>query len=371
MLSGWSVQCEDALATVRDLAVGAVGPPGVVLNFPTDGSDVTDLVNTELAAIRSGSTVIIPPGRYYTPRTIKIVGLQGLTLETEDVFFWSDEKPAGSTRQHHEDISRHLDIRESADITINGLNIEGANADGDYVAAIEQQHAFAIHNSDRVTLNDCWSSFIFGDGVYVGGGAYGQSTDIEISRQTVRRNGRQGIALTWVDGVLIDEADIRGSRRSGIDLEPNISAHTVTNVEVKNCRMASRLLAFPSGGRGQVSNIDLHHNRIVQTGASWVYVKASDGTRRHNWRVADNVVSWELGSPYASNRYWNVDGLEIARNQVNHRPSRYMTALEANDCTDVTLEDNCFYGAAHLLWSGTTVDVNSGNKIGTECEVPT
>lgn len=158
---------------------------------------------------------------------------------------------------------------------------------------------------------------------------------------TVSRNGSQGIAVVRSSDVLIDGADIRSSRRAGIDIEPDKASETIRNIEIRNSTVHSWLLAFASGGRGNVSNVYIHGNTITQSGVPFVHVGATDGARRANWRIHNNTVTRGLGSPQAALRLNHVGNVSVIDTSVRIAATQSQRFVEVNDTAgDLVVRNN-------------------------------
>lgn len=335
-------------------------PDGLVLDAPTDGTDATDTINAQIAAVPAGATLVVPPGRYYTPRTIRIADHPGLTMEAAGAVFWSDMKPlAGIKETDIATIARHFDILRSTDVTIRGLTVEGANTEeGDkpgyavYDGERENEHAFSIHESTNIAIEDGTSTAIFGDGVYIGGAFYDASHNVTITDHVVSNNGRQGMAVTKATNVTITNPAIVNSRRSGIDLEPNkeLEGVEVDGVTIEGGTFNTWLLAIPSGGYGQVNNVTVRGVTVERSGVPWLSVNATNEAIRSGWLIEDNIVQVN-GSPAEAIRLFWMDDVVVRNNHLTFgAPARLMTAVRTRGGTgNVSIVDNCFDGAAAIV----------------------
>jgi hypothetical protein len=313
-------------------------PPGVMIpaSIPSDCSrDVTADINAWIASVPDGSTLIFRRhGCYRTERTIEIKNRQGLTFFGNGAYFKRFELSPPEVRYPR--ANAHWRFVGGSDMTVLWMGVEGTNtvADqrpefGSYLVDFEFEHAFAFHGVTHLTVDNVWADAIWGDGLYFAGGdqyAQGPCRGVRVSTFVVDRNGRQGVALSNVDGALLSSVEIWHSRRAGFDLEP--PPGTVRNVEIRDSYTNTIGLAFASAGRGDVSNIEIHHNRIDGPSVPWVYVKDSWGARRSNWSVHDNVVLRGLGSPMAMLYFVNVDDVDVRRNTSHAATTQSRKAVE-------------------------------------------
>jgi hypothetical protein len=340
--------------------------------------DVTAEINAWIVSVPNGTTLVFGQNACYrTERFIAVTERTGLVFEGNGARFRRFELSPPELR--YPKANPHFWFQGGGRITIRNLRVEGTNTVSDgwpgfgtYDVAFEFEHAFTIRGVLGVTITDVAVDAVWGDGIYLGSYLRAQTTNVRISRVTIDRNGRQGIAITHANGVLIEDARILHSRRAGIDLEPNPSG-SVSNVEIRKTYINSRLLAFASGGSGQVSGIYLHLNTINRTGVPWVFVRASDGTRRRDWRVHDNIAQTTLGSPMAALLFVNVDNVEVRRNVSHLAWRRYMKGVEFRGAGgQLYVVGNDFTGACvpYVADAQTAPVVASGNIYNTSCVMP-
>jgi hypothetical protein len=231
---------------------------------------------------------------------------------------------------------------------------------GCYCVGLEFEHGFSFIASKRVRLEASRVDAVWGDGVYIG-----ECEDIAVIDVEVDRNGRQGMAIVGATGVLIDEGRILHSRRGGIDLEPDAPRHRISGVEIRNTQIRSHLLAFPSGGNGEVSDVYIHHNTILASGTPFVISRGKAELPRTGWRIEDNVVMSTLNSAQPGIRLEHTRGVEVRRNVVPFASARNMTAVGLVLDSEAVIECNHFRGAA-LVSSADATSVASdatGNSL--------
>jgi hypothetical protein len=267
-------------------------------------------------------------------RTIEVRNRSGLNLFGNGAYFKRFDLSPPELR--YPKANAHWRFVGGGDLTVQWMGVEGTNtvADqrpdfGSYLVDFEFEHAFAFHDVTNVTVDNAWADAIWGDGLYFAGGdqhAPGPCRGVRVSNFVVDRNGRQGVALSNVDGALLSNVEIWHSRRAGFDLEP--PPGTVRNVEIRDSYTNTIGLAFASAGRGDVSNVEIHHNRIDGSSVPWVYVKDSWGARRANWSIHDNQVLKALGSPMAMLYFVNVDGVDVRANTSHAATTQSRKAVE-------------------------------------------
>ena len=351
-------------------------PPGVQIpsSIPADCSrDVTDDLNAWIASVPNGSTLVFQRhGCYRTERTVEVNNRVGLTFFGNGAYFKRFELSPPELR--YPEANAHWRFVGGSGITVQWIGVEGTNAIpdqrpefGSYKLDYEFEHAFAFHGVLNLAIENSWADAVWGDGLYLAGGDQyvgSPCRNIRVSDFVVDRNGRQGVALSGVDSALLERVEIWHSRRAGFDLEPPPGA--VRNVEIRDSYTNTIGLAFASGGRGDVSNIEIHHNQIDGSSVPWVYVKETLGGRRHDWWVHDNVVLNELGSPMAMLYLVNVDNVEIARNSSHAVTTQSRLAVEFVGGGGVlAVLDNDYTGACapYVKDDGTGPVAASGNAV--------
>jgi hypothetical protein len=302
------------------------------IDAPTDGRDATDIIRAQLADIPDGD-----PG---TPTIVRFpVGNSSGGYRVDGGLVLRDRRhlvitgPSGDNRarlytptvgrelgivdRNGNSLRSHVLVGASHDIVLTHLSIRGPNSgrdegDAAYVSNLVFEHAFCITGgSSHITVDRCDSKDVHGDGAYVGGG----TSHVGLTNVEMEFCGRQGIAITNAHIVLIDHCRVARVRRSGIDFEPNGASWIVRDVEVRNCSIDARLVAFAAHGQSEVSSIWIHHNTIARSAGSWpmISVKQGDGGRRTDWRFEHNIRS-NPTNPYHQVSFTRVDGLSVVGN---------------------------------------------------------
>ena len=258
------------------------------------------------------------------------------------------------------------------DSSVRGLKIRGTNTRSDlsylpgkvgsYRQEVEFDHGLALHGLVRTTVERIDIRSVWGDGVYLSGTdqwTAKASRDVVLRRIKVVRNGRKGITINRSHHVLIDRVNIHLSRRAAINLEPDTAEETISNVEIRDSRLGSNLVAISSAGNGRVNDIDVHDNLVWRTGVPWVYVKSSLGLERRRWAVRDNVVTHRLGSPMPALAFWNTHDITVSGNRMSLTTSQSQLAVGLWDgSSDADITCNVLLGAKRQF-----VDNPSGNPV--------
>ena len=347
----------------------SVGPEGaIVVKAPTDGTDVTQIILTAIAAAPDGATLFFPPGRYRCEGSLKVTDRVGLTF-TGPATFYATER--GKLDNQGNSQRRHWWFVRCRDITVKDIRVESINTKADqrpgfgsYLWNHEFEHGFAFHECAGIVVEDCSTYGTYGDGLYLGNEA--PTTNVRVSGLVVEYNGRQGVALSNCEGVLLENVQIRNTRRAGFDLEPALSSWRVRDVEIRNSSINGYHVAFAAGGDGDVSGIHIHHNTVAGPGVPWVHVGATDGTRRRNWRIEDNVIQDWLGSPEPAFRFVNVDDIAIRRNVCHIASQQSRLPIRFTDCRGTLEVTNNDFRAANRVYEAkgkTSPVISAGNRL--------
>jgi polygalacturonase len=315
-------------------AWGQSDPSVVTIDAPQDGRDATAIIQAQIDAAPDGSTIVFPAGRYRCEGSLKVENRTGLKFRGPATFYATHKGPLDAQGNSQR---RHWWFIGCTGLTVDDLRVVSSNTTPDqregfatYDSQYEFEHGFAFHECQNVVVRNCSTFGTWGDGLYIGN-SFG-SRNVRVTGLVVEYNGRQGVAVCNADGVLLEGIQIKNTRRAGFDLEPATSAWAVKNVEIRRSYINGYHVAFAAEGRGDVSNIFIHHNVIRGPGVPWVSVRASDGTRRRNWRIYDNRVGNMLGSPQPALRFEKVDNIFIRRNRSPISPNQCRLAIRFTNC---------------------------------------
>ena len=341
----------DASAVDRKVAPSVTVPRSI---DPTGTTDVTARLNAFLSRQPAGAVVNFPPLAVY-----RIDGVLRLKDKSNFVLDGNGARLFTSTTGYRE--RAHLAVDGGQNIVIRELVIKGAHPnpgpDGDYVASLEAQHGIRILGSDGVIVRRTTIKNVYGDFVYLGRDERSRvatyrrpATNITIVGNTFRGSGRQGIALTNADQVLVKRNDISQIRRSIFDFEPNSSDGTVTNVRIaRNVIGRARLNSFAAGGKGVVDNIMIRNNTFVNQPMN-AMIKVKEAVSRSNWFFLNNVSDRGFGS-ILGGVIWAVGGVRNLQFIGNTQPmnwNRKMAGVQSDDlsCGIVAYDNTMRYATA-------------------------
>jgi Right handed beta helix region len=374
---------EESLKIVRLLAVlvlvaAGVGacqarttppPPDPAVRTPavdaTGATDVAAPMAAFLAAVPDGSVVTLQrDGVYRMESTLTIANRRNLTIRGNGATFVITTPGDRSTVEAARRTRARPSVRviKSTGITIHDLHVVGANpdaghADAGYKAEYEAQHGFDILDSSRISVIGCSVRDVYGDFIYLGGGAGPSSRASEVLIQNFvgLRSGRQGIGIGSASNVIIENSTLTEARRATIDFEPE-QPGTVDNVIIRNNRVVGGRLTFVgAGGHGPVDHITIQNNRLTNHVLD-IDVRDLDGGRRSDWKVLNNVGdrdpidrNWAGNPNGATMLFARVDGLVVRGNtqimrlgEVAGGLAPFMYGVRATDSTGVDVSGNNF-----------------------------
>jgi uncharacterized protein YjdB len=356
-----------AADTVNVSVMVAGGVYAVPASIDATGSkDVTPELMAFISSVPDGSTIVFPStGTYRIEGTLLLHKRSNLVVEGNGVRFIANEAEpeAYAKKQTYPWRNRyHWSIEGSKGIVLRNMTIRGANANGGrgddaYVVSLEAQHGVNIMGAEDVLIENISISYVYGDFVYVGALSRVISRNITVRGGIWSHNGRQGIAITEADGVLVEGISMTETRRASIDVEPNTASGVMRNITIRNSYFGpGRLLWFAAGGQaGTMENILVEGNRLDR--AATVYIRSpvdENGNpvrRRSNFRFVGNVSSVEAGGGHRGIwNVWHVDGFEAKNNVTPVQSWRNQPGLWLYDVTRVDAPGVQWPGAVPQVW---------------------
>lgn len=299
---------------------------------PTGVRDVTQELNQFFSELSPGSEVTFPEYAKYHCEGSVYIPVPGTTVngQASMLFAETDGVPdvKGSIRGR-----THLEVSGEGS-RVNKLYVRGPNVNATYDVTKEAQHGYNVKGKD-IVLSECHAFSVWGDGFYVGN----DSLNITLQSPWVKGAGRQGIGITEVDGLTIDDMLLDNIARSAIDIEPSRISKGVSNVTITRSNIL-RVNFFPltiTAG-APVSNVKVK-NLLVE-GNMKVSVKGTGPITNITLR---NVSSEEEvnETPF---RFVNVDGLTVkdCRVPIVVMKGPNLPGIITTDCTNVKKVNNDF-----------------------------
>jgi hypothetical protein len=303
----------------------------------TGKQDVTDELNRVLANLPDGSTLTLPhDARYRIEGTVAIAGKRNITVEGNGALTFVTEQGRPNRS--------HWLVRNSDDIVIRNLTVRGPHASGGiagdaYVPELEAQHGIRVEGVSGLELDHVEVTDVYGDFVYLG---RDQDTrdwteHVSIHDGVFARNGRQGIAITAARHVTIERNEISETRRSTIDLEPNVASAGAEDIVIRDNEIGAGRLLFVAIGKskGSIDDITIDGNTLHRPLS--ILVEGTEGRRPSDITVTDNRS--DTKGQRTQLRFHMVDGLVLRGNVA---PIESDEPYRCGGCTAAVDEANDF-----------------------------
>ncbi len=321
----------------------------------TGKMDVSAALQAWIDATPDGSVLQLTPGATYrAEHTLRLVNRRNLVIDGRGATLLqtidAPYEPFASTANRQR---RTLAVEYGENIVFRRLVIRGSNAeggrnpDGGRLVELEGQHAFHIHGTKHLIIEDNIATHVWGDLVYLRGGAQ----FVKIRRNHLGWNGRQGISLTKASDVLIGGSEADGNtieeiRRSAIDLEPNGYQGVIERVVISHNRIGDHkgLALAAHGWAAPMEYVEFNHNRFFNAGNLKVSVRTPEyhiGYYRNHFRVIGN---WgERRVSHFPIRMTNMTDIWV---EDNYTPMRedYRYFFEGRGICRATVRNNQFPG---------------------------
>ena len=325
-------------------AAGPVAVPGSI-----DGSGATDVsaqLQAFLNSVPAGSTVEFPAAaRYRVEAGVSVSDRTDLVIDGNGSTLFADTE--GVLNRSILKLNRTTDI-VVRDLIIRGANPNGGLADDAYRSALEAQHGVQMNGVTAVLLENLTITDVYGDFVYIGpDGSQNWSRQVIVRNSQMARNGRQGVALTAAEDVVIEGNHMVDMRRAVFDIEPNHQWGGARRVRISDNEIgAHRLLFVPMTGAvgAVIEDIEIARNHLFNDYLR-VYVNPPDGARRARIAVTDNVSDLEFRSSAVPIVIRRTDDVIVRGNTQRLHPDADMTAVQLREDCRYAVAGNDFTGA--------------------------
>jgi hypothetical protein len=354
----------DAQLSTRTSADGAVAVGAVTLSKPAhiyrvprriahDGSvDVTDALASFINSRPNDSLIkLARDGRYRIDGTLEIRDPHGLRIKGRGATLF-----AGTPGDMYR---RHLRITGGDNLVIRNLTIVGANpnagmADAAWDPAHEFQHGIELDGVQGALLGQVKIYDVYGDFVYVGPahpseGLFIPSRNVTIQNSRFKRNGRQGISVTYAEDVLIQNNHMGNCRRAWVAVEPPGAIFEVYRLTIQNNTVGPhRLNFFANAGRGpNVGSIVIANNRTLP-GATFgdiTITRGEDPSAGGGYR-GPYLIEGNVGPTRGGFRLEQAAEITIRNNDMPFPPD---VVVVLNDAHTIRVHDNSFTGATSFF----------------------
>jgi hypothetical protein len=172
----------------------------------------------------------------------------------------------------------------------------------------EYRHCLDIEGANNVSVYGIACNASGGDGLYIGEGSQGYSSNVTVKQSSFDNNRRQGFSLISGRNITIDGCSFTNTNgtapQSGIDIEPNSTSDQLQNITITNTR------ASGNAGQGLMVSIG---NMNYSTSPISINVSgfASSNNAQSGYFMTnehDNNVQGAPGTITVSNSSSNGDG---------------------------------------------------------------
>jgi hypothetical protein len=328
----------------------------------TGGREVTNELTAFLRSVPDHRTIVFPAGgRYRVDGTLLLHNRNDLIIEGNGATVFSDNTGANAPkpgsgpdddlaglRQYWPRHRAHWVLVGSNGIIMRNIVVRGAHPnagahDQSYVPSLEAQHGVDFARDTRNSvLENCRITDVYGDFVYNGP----HVDNIMVRNCHFERSGRQGLTVTDGNNVTFQNNFVSQVGRTAFDLEPGTASGRVTNVKILNNRVGPAHGVFVGAkGAGDVSNISVVGNVLLDGEPMGLSNQSPDGIRRHDWYVANNVAEDPTGSGHGAFRFVDVDRITVTGNRIPLKDGRHPPQLATQyiRCTGIVEHSNNFY----------------------------
>jgi len=197
----------------------------------------------------------------------------------------------------------------------------------EYDAHYEFEHAIDVQSSNFVHIEKFKGSYLWGDGVYIR-----NCWDVYVKDVTIDWNGRQGGAMISGGRAYFEKYIVTNSRRSGFDIEGNVSGNDSEDFVITFSYFKSHLLGLPMGGVGLVRNVLSINNRYHSSMPIYSRGNGINRFRENIMFVGNN--SYNLGY-YSHTKNILIDGNEQEGMGNGHYKLGYFL-----NCKNITIRNN-------------------------------
>lgn len=378
-----------AMATALGPGVGAAHASAAVLvpgSIPTTCSasspDVTAQLQSWVASVPDGSTIEFAANACYRVEgTLKFQDRNNLTFEGNGATLRSFTDGTGYVRNVQ--TRHHIFLYGGSNLVFNNLNIVGDNPTHHYSAAYAGQAGWWVWGTQGLTITNSTIQAVRGDFITLGPDTYRSwrwTNQVTITDDSFLASGRQGIAITGAQNVLIARNNIGQAALSQIDIEPDSGTGPdnqgvptyggAANITIDHNLFGYSGTTFLSnyGYCAEIADVSVTNNTL-KNDSLIIWSKGCQNVHRTGWTIANNTSDRAFGSPRAAIEFTYVDGATVRGNVIPFYAPEKVTAVKLWGSSDISVLNNEFPGAATAVlvdppgWKGTpSQDVTSSNN---------
>jgi len=301
------------------------------------GPDATAELQALIDRTPDGGVVRLSGARYRIEGTLVVEDRRGLRIDGNGSTLFATT--TGTLKRSHVRVVGGSDI-VLHDLTIIGANPDAGLAEQAYQTELEGQHGIRLEGATSIELARVRVQDVYGDFVYVGMRESDRrfSDGVWIHESTFARSGRQGIAVTAGQNIVIEDNHITDTRHATIDLEPNTPRWGAHNVHVLDNEIGPGVSLFlAAAGDGPVNEVVVARNQLRGRRLTSIVEPAPGGDRRRSFYFVDNHS--DTPAPGSSIQVTKVDGLVVTGNRQPLTLSGY-PFVELDDTCDERIEGN-------------------------------
>lgn len=312
---------------------------------------MTSELSSWLATVPDFSTITFQSGACYRiDATFTIRERTGLTFDGNGATF---RTVTGGLEFAQPRTRSHWKLLQVTDLIVRNLTVQGPNAAGSEVPALEAQHGFEIDGGLRVTISNVTVRDVYGDGVNVAR-SFGtksdpvpprDSEDVLVANSSFERIGRQGFSVTSARRVTLQGNTLSGVQRSALDIEPNGASNVIEDIVFdSNSASGYDLYLVAAGGAcaSTFRNITISGNTAVGAGPR---VGKIGCNHRENLLIEGNTIDVPPGAANQGVLVVKFSGVVVRGNVITLAQSVPGVSLQSSIGV-ILIESNAFCGAS-------------------------
>lgn len=276
-----------------------------------DGTEYTTIQGALDGLPAGGGLVIVPPGTFTITSTITmpsnstLMGTGAASIIKASASFGNNSLLENDTPNPATDGARNTNI------TVRNLKFDSSASNGD-----TSRPSMLFKAVVDLVIDGVWSADSVGDGILISASS---TVTVKPLRNSIRNNtitnaGRNGIAVTEGERVIISDNQITGSALHGIDLEPNNASSVIREVTIE----------------GNVIN-----GSGSSSGNSGIAITGGGGTTEEVTANGNTIRSTAEGIVFSA-----VSGVSISTNVISSVSQNGIVNTTSNASTDVTISNN-------------------------------
>ncbi len=280
----------------------------------TGATDVTAALNTWIASVPNGSTIVFPAGaRYRLSQGVQMAGRSGLTFEGSGATLIASGP--GTNQLSSLFVIGHAYGKSwsggDRNITIRGFTLIGNSPTPGVFSGGENQHGIEVEGATGVLVEGVTFRALYGDAIKIGDASSG----VTFRNSTVETTGRNGVTVTSGSNILVERVAVQRAGYCTFDIEPNTASESATGITIRDNTAGSWGNAFfaaeGSHTGATIDGITVSRNQI--SGSSLLTVVDNGGTSRmRNISFTNNKSTKTASGPVL--RFAHITGLTITGN---------------------------------------------------------